>query len=106
MCNVITYGYGIRSLYLQSGKTALLWASAKEGNEQVIDMLLKAGANLDTQDHVCSYKYHHSILADDVLMQEGLTALMEASRRGHKDNVKELLDNNANLNMTGKVGVY
>ena len=36
--------------------TALAWA-AYEGHEQVVDVLLKAGANPDIQDHVCSCQW-------------------------------------------------
>ena len=32
--------------------TALAWA-ARQGHEQVVDVLLKAGANPDIQNHVC-----------------------------------------------------
>ena len=35
------------------GRTALA-AAARKGHEQVIDVLLKAGANPDIQEHVCS----------------------------------------------------
>ena len=34
--------------------TALAWA-ARQGHKQVVDVLLKAGANPDIQNHVCHY---------------------------------------------------
>ena len=41
---------------VQNGLTALAVA-AYEGHEQVVDVLLKAGANPDIQDHVCSCRW-------------------------------------------------
>ena len=43
-------------LIIQNGRTALAQA-AYEGHEQVMDVLLKAGANPDIQDHVCSCRW-------------------------------------------------
>ena len=65
--------------------TALAWA-AQEGHEQVVDVLLKAGANPDTQG------------------QGGWTALMVASKCGHKDIVKALVEGKADTNIKDKVG--
>ena len=38
-------------LIIQNGRTALAWA-ARQGHEQVVDVLLKAGAKFDVQDKV------------------------------------------------------
>ena len=65
--------------------TALAWA-AQEGHEQVVDVLLKAGANPDIQGHGC------------------WTALMVASKRGHKGIVKALVEGKAGTNIADKVG--
>ena len=65
--------------------TALAWA-AQEGHEQVVDVLLKAGANRDVQGHSCC------------------TALMVASERGHKGIVEALVEGKADTNIADKVG--
>ena len=36
---------------IQGGRTALAWAAYK-GHEEIVDVLLKAGAKLDVQDKV------------------------------------------------------
>ena len=71
------------------GMTSLVWA-AQEGHEQVVDILLKAGANPDIQG------------------QGGWTALMVASKRGHKGIVKALVEGKADTNIIDKVdwGLY
>ena len=39
-----------------------------------------------------------------IIMQEGLTALMEATMYGHKGTVKALVEGKADTNITDKVG--
>ena len=39
-----------------------------------------------------------------IIIQEGLTALMEATKRGHKNIVKALLERKADTSITDKVG--
>ena len=65
--------------------TALAWA-ATEGHEQVVYVLLNAGANPDIQSH------------------SWCTALMEATKGDHKNIVKALVGRKADTNITGKVG--
>ena len=83
--------------------TALTWAT-HQGHEKVVDVLLKAGANPDIQLHVSmsililslNYGNNHNI-------QEGDTALLKATLRGHKNILKALLHHKANPNITKKV---
>ena len=62
------------------GYTALLLAS-EGGHTEIVQQLLKSGANIDAQT------------------KEGESALMKACRNGHDDVVKLLLDNNTDVNM-------
>ena len=48
------------SVITQSGDSALLWAAYK-GRTEVIQELVKAGANLDLQDEVCQYVETHDV---------------------------------------------
>ena len=41
--------------------TALAWAAC-QGHEEVVDVLLKAGANPDIQDNVCCFFLVHIII--------------------------------------------
>ena len=65
--------------------TALAWASRK-GREQVVDVLLKAGANPGIQSH------------------GHWTALMMATDEGHRGVIKALLERKADISITSKVG--
>jgi ankyrin repeat protein len=64
--------------------TSLLWA-ADMGNLDVLELLIRCGADLDAQD------------------ENGLTALLWASDRGHVDCVRVLLAAHANVNSTDAV---
>ena len=48
------------SVITQNGWSALLWA-VYNGNTEVIQQLVKAGANLDLQDEVCQYVETHDV---------------------------------------------
>ena len=48
------------SVITQSGYFALWWA-ALEGHTEVVQQLVKAGANLDLQDEVCQYVETHDV---------------------------------------------
>ena len=48
------------SVITQNGWSALLWAAYK-GNTEVIQQLVKAGANLDLQNKVCQYIETHDV---------------------------------------------
>jgi len=54
MANALLLGY---SLFFQYGTTALIWASRK-GNIEIVDNLLKAGANVDTAGMVRSINHN------------------------------------------------
>ena len=84
--------------------TALAWA-AYQDYEQVVDVLLKAGANPDILCHVCSCQCSCIIIytAHNIIIQEGLTILMVATHRGHIDIVKALLRRKVNPNVTDRV---
>ena len=48
------------SVITQEGSSALLWAAYK-GQTEVIQQLVKAGANLNLQDEVCQYVETHDV---------------------------------------------
>ena len=48
------------SVITQDGRSALYWAALK-GHTEVIQLLVKAGANLDLQDEVCQYVETHDV---------------------------------------------
>ena len=74
--------------------TALMWAAA-EGHVDVVDLLLKAGADPNRQAHVTSLTERHN--ADHPT--GGFTALMWAARNGNEAMVRRLLARGANLNL-------
>ena len=48
------------SVITQNGWSALLWA-VYNGNTEVVQQLVKAGANLDLQNKVCQYIETHDV---------------------------------------------
>ena len=48
------------SVITQDGWSALYWATS-EGYTEIIQQLVKAGANLDLQDKVCQYVETHDV---------------------------------------------
>ena len=48
------------SVITQSGDSALLWA-VDNGHTDVVQLLVKAGANLDLQNKVCQYVETHDV---------------------------------------------
>ena len=48
------------SVITQSGNSALYWAAFK-GYAEIIQQLVKAGANLDLQNKVCQYVETHDV---------------------------------------------
>jgi ankyrin repeat protein len=74
--------------------TALMWASA-EGHNDVVDLLLEAGADPNRQAHVTSLDTRHN--ADHPT--GGFTALMFAARNGNEAMVRKLVARGANVNL-------
>jgi ankyrin repeat protein len=74
--------------------TALMWAAA-EGHVDVVDVLLKAGADPNRQAHVTSLTQRHN--ADHPT--GGFTALMYAARGGNEAMVRRLVAGGANVNL-------
>lgn len=58
---LIKFNIGCSSHTQKYGMTALTWATYK-GHEQVIDVLLKAGANPNIPDSVCCGSHYTCIL--------------------------------------------
>jgi len=75
-------------------ESALMWASA-EGHLDVVDMLLKAGANPNLKAHITSITQRKN--ADHPT--GGFTALMWAARNGYEDVVRRLVQGGADLNL-------
>jgi len=71
------------NLSMGPGRSAAFEA-AEEGHAQVLELLLKAGANPNAQNGY------------------GRTALMEAARMGHAEAVKVLISNGADINVQNK----
>jgi ankyrin repeat protein len=68
------------------GMTALMWASGSVKGHQVVQLLLARGAEVNAGDDY------------------GLTALMRASRKGHREIVQALLAKGADVNAKDKEG--
>ena len=75
-------------------KTTPLIIAAMKGNEEVVDVLLQFGAEIDKKGTV-------SVRGDS---RSGATALWCASRWGHYNIVKLLVDNCANINLPADSG--
>jgi ankyrin repeat protein len=75
-------------------QTALMWASA-EGHGDVVDMLLKAGAEPNRKAYVNTLTERKN--AD--FPTGGFTALMWAARNGHEDTARRLAKGGADLNL-------
>ena len=71
--------------------------------------LLEAGARPNAQDKVTSPEMCYDYCADSIILnlstQEGLTALILASQKGHTDVVVALVDAKADPNIVEKVCV-
>ena len=48
------------SVVMQEGYFALYWA-ARDGHTEIVQQLVKAGANLDLQNKVCRYVETHDV---------------------------------------------
>lgn len=101
-----------------SGQTALM-AAAAQGNRRVVDVLIDAGARVDTQDNFgrtalgwAAYGGHVSTVerllgsgADiNVQDKEGLTPIMLAIREDHLVVVETLVDRKPNLDLADYTG--
>jgi ankyrin repeat protein len=75
--------------------TALMWASA-EGHAEVVDVLLKAGADPNRQASVTAIT-ERSMNSDHPT--GGFTALMWAARNGHENVVRRLAEGGADLKL-------
>jgi ankyrin repeat protein len=75
--------------------TPLMWA-AVEGHTEVVDLLLKAGADPNRQGHITSLT-ERTINSDHPT--GGFTALMFAARQGHEATVRRLAAGKADLNL-------
>ena len=75
--------------------TALMWASA-EGHADVVDVLLKAGADPNRQASVTAIT-ERSMNSDHPT--GGFTAVMWAARNGHEDVVRRLAEGGADLKL-------
>lgn len=75
-------------------ESALMWATA-EGHIDVVDALLKAGANPNLKAHITSITDRKN--ADHPT--GGFTALMWAARNGYEDIARRLVQSGADLNL-------
>jgi len=70
----------------QSGKTALMYAAARDGDTEALKVLLDNNASVDVKNG------------------DGQTALMYAAQKGHTAALKVLLDKSASVNIKDKSG--
>ena len=91
---LLDHGVDVNATDAFQHETALMWASA-EGHLDVVDALLKAGANSNLQAHVNSIAERKN--ADHPT--GGFTALMWAARNGYEDVVRRLAQGRADLNL-------
>ena len=108
-----------------------LWGASKTGSKVIVQQLLVQGAHVNKGDKVsvvhCNYDTHpilwplddlnrtgvtwstkpgsqHSLVAH-CTFQDGRTPLYWASRNGHKDVTKLLLDRGPDVNIADRVGM-
>uniref|UniRef100_A0A1X7SWL9 Uncharacterized protein n=1 Tax=Amphimedon queenslandica TaxID=400682 RepID=A0A1X7SWL9_AMPQE len=94
------------------GDTALI-AAAEGGNCDVVELLLKKGADLSDSNNLlnCTCNLFKQLEKSlDVYykshgLQEGYTALIEAADRGHYDIVQLLLNNGADQSTANDVSI-
>jgi ankyrin repeat protein len=91
---LLEHGVDVNATDSFQHETALMWASA-EGHLDVVDTLLKAGANPNVQAHVNSITTRRN--ADHPT--GGFTALMWAARNGFEDVVRRVVQGGADLNL-------
>ncbi|MBI2149756.1 MAG: ankyrin repeat domain-containing protein [Acidobacteria bacterium] len=87
-------GVDVNSTDAFQRQTALMWASG-EGHSDVVDALLKAGADPNLKAHITSLSERKN--ADHPT--GGFTALMWAARNGDEDTVRRLVKGGADLNL-------
>ena len=108
-------------MFMQYGWTALIYASQR-GEAGTVRVLVDRGAVVDLRDKVriidviltivctmpLSYSVHMSQYEVDVclmFMQDGHTALMDASEFGNADTVRVLLDRGATVDLRDNVRI-
>ncbi|KAL6701080.1 hypothetical protein J3F84DRAFT_402945 [Trichoderma pleuroticola] len=108
----------LRHTYSAKSLSAPLYHASGSGYKQIVQMMLEAGADVDTQGsfgtslQIAAYRGQGEIV--QMLLDNGAnmdshanstnTALCEASGQGHGKIVKMLLDSGADVNLRGKVG--
>jgi ankyrin repeat protein len=96
---LLDHGVDVNATDSYQHESALMWAS-EEDHLDVVDTLLKAGANPNLQAHVSSLTERKN--AD--YPTGGFTALMWAARNGYEDVVRRLVQGGADLNLTNGDG--
>ena len=91
---LLDHGADVNATDSYQHQSALMWAS-DEDHLDVVDTLLKAGANPNLQAHVSSLTERKN--AD--YPTGGFTALMWAARNGYEDVVRRLVQAGADLNL-------
>jgi ankyrin repeat protein len=97
---LIDHGADVNATESLWDETALMWATA-EGHLDIVDTLLKAGADPNKKARVSEIT-KRSTRTD--YPSGGFTALMWAVRDGHEDIVQRLLEGGADLNATNADG--
>ena len=77
--------------------TLIIIASSK-GNKEIVEILIKAGANVNALSNKFSYNDNNDIFGNFTTYNYGYTALMVASKNGHKEIVELLVNAGADVN--------
>jgi uncharacterized protein len=88
------------------GQTPLMWAAA-EGHAPVVALLIQRGAQLDAKSKEFDYRKLRPKVGSVGMNfpRGGFTALLFATRQGHLDAAKALVEGGANLNLADPDGV-
>jgi len=97
---LIDRGADVNATDALADQTALMWATA-EGHLDVVDALLKAGANPNHQSRLTELE-KRSTRTD--FPSGGFTALMWAARDGNEAIIRRLIEGGADLNLTNGDG--
>ena len=87
----------------QGKESTALQLAAVHGHDKVVELLLAAGTEVNTVDEVSDYYSFNHNVQDEVLLQDGRTALQLAAWDGHDKVVELLLAAGVEVNTVDKV---
>ena len=90
------------STLLQTGASPL-YTACQEGHSDVVDVLLKNGADINQANNVGKRPCYGALILYLFLSQDGATPLYVASQEGHRHIVNILIQNGADISLSFKV---